>query len=88
MITNERKNALAKRNGLTEQRRVELIRERVNQNFPNIADEVAELRKAIADICDFLTAEFPYKEQNEKFNQYNALVENIKIEVQTELEGD
>lgn len=87
-MTNELKNALAKANGLENERRIELIREGVREELPHSADEFAILRKAIANIDKFLMMQFPYMELNQEFEEYNAKVEAIKADAKAQLEDN
>lgn len=79
------KNALAKANGFDNERRVELIRERVREEFPNTADEIAVLRKAIAYLFDLIATLHHGELNNEEFAKYNAFIEHVKAITKEEL---
>lgn len=81
MIPDNIKNALAKANGLTEERKTELIRERVQKKYPHPYDEVAILRKAVAVLFEVVAKLHPAQINNAEFAEYNAIVEQIKTEV-------
>ena len=86
MINTKKQNFVAKINNLTEERRVELIRTRVQEEFPHFYDEIANLRNAVAFLFDFFANEFPYAELDKKFIEYNKKVEQIKENVKEELQ--
>ena len=86
MIDNKIKNALAKANGLEVERRIEIIREGVQQEYTIPADELAILRKQMAEIVDFLSNKYEDFVPNEEFVAYNKKVEEIKANAANELQ--
>ena len=78
------KNALANKNGRTNERYKEAVRERVANTF-DTADETAILRKAVAVLFDVVATLHAGAINNTEFSQYHAIVEKIKSEVKTEL---
>ena len=78
MTTFEIRNILAKANGLEAERRIEIIREGVRQEYTIPADELAILRKQMAEIVSFLSNKYEDFVPNEEFVAYNKKVEEIK----------
>ena len=85
MIPKNVKNALAKANGFENERKTEIIREGVRKNFPNVSDEVAILRKAVAYLFELISTLHEGELDNAEFAEYNALVEAIKVSAKEEL---
>ena len=83
-MKNKIKNALASANGLNELRRIELIREGVRKKYPNPSDEIAILRKAVAVLFEVVAKLHPEIDSSE-FAEYNAIVEQIKVDVVEEV---
>ena len=86
MISNKIKNALAKANGLEAERRIEIIREGVQQEYAIPADELAILRKQMAEIVSFLSNKYEDFVPNEEFVAYNKKVEEIKTSAKQQME--
>lgn len=84
-MTNELKNALAIANGLQEERRVELIREKVAEQYSDKADEIAILRKELADLKALVKQLHKDELPTSEFDEYNAKIEEIKESVKQEL---
>lgn len=80
------KNALAKANGLNEQRKIEIIRENVRKKYGVVDDEVAILRKAVAYLFELIATLHEGELDNTEFAEYNALVEQIKEYATTTME--
>lgn len=77
MITEDKKDKLAKINGLDKERYEDKVRASVREElFPE--DEIAILRKAVAKLFDLVASLHPDEIDNAEFAEYNALVENIK----------
>ena len=90
MMTERMKDALAKENGLTNERYVEKIRKNVEQTYPNKADEIAELRKeintlraAIKYILLQTNLEFDFNDS--EYIKYTSIVEGIKDKAKEDL---
>ena len=80
------KNELAKKNGLSEERYVELVREKANVVYPNKADEISLLRKELAYLRSVIEKNLGIKLEETEFTSYNALIENFKTEARAEVE--
>ena len=77
MITEDKKDKLAKINGLDKERYEDKVRSAVREEmFPE--DEIAILRKAVAKLFELVSYLHPDEIDNAEFAEYNALVENIK----------
>lgn len=87
MIILERlKNALAKANDLTDERKIEMIREEIRMELTDAADEIAILRKQLAEIVEYLSNKYEDFIPNEEFTSYDKKIEDIKTSVKKELE--
>lgn len=84
-MDNKIKNALASANGLTEQRRIELIREGVRNKYPNPSDEIAVLRKAVAVLFEVISTLHEGEINNVEFAEYHDTIETIKEDVRKAL---
>lgn len=84
-MDNKIKNALASANGLTEQRRVELIREGVREKYPNPSDEIAVLRKAVSVLFEVISTLHEGEINNVEFIEYHDTIETIKENVRKAL---
>ena len=87
MISNKLKNALAVANGLSEERKIELIRQGVREQIPHADDEIAMLRKAVAYLFDIIATLHEGELDNTEFAKYNALVEQIKIDAKSSVDA-
>ena len=85
MVSEKMKNALAVANGFDEDRKTELIRERVRKQFPHPDDEIAMLRKAVTYLFDLIATLHEGELDNAEFAEYHALVEQIKADVKNEI---
>lgn len=85
MVSEKLKNAIAKANGLDESRKVEIIRTNIRKEFPHSDDEIALLRKAIAYLFELISNLHEGELNNKEFAEYNALVEQIKIDAKESL---
>ena len=80
MLTESMKNEMAKANGLTNERYVELVRKSVDGEF-QLPDEVAILRKICSRLLDIVVELHSGElsdEVIEEFLSYNSRIEAIK----------
>lgn len=75
---------LANKNGLSEERYIELVRARAREKYPNEADEISLLRKEIAMLRGVVETLSGKKLPVTKFVAYNADIENIKAAAKAE----
>lgn len=75
---------LANKNGLSEERYIELVRARAREKYPNEADEISLLRKEIFMLRGVIEALSGKKLPVTKFVAYNADIENIKAAAKAE----
>ena len=78
-----KENKLATLNGQQQNLRKQKIIKRVRTQYPNLEDEVAILRKTIANILTKLNA---IGIECDEFKEYNFNVEDIKIKITNESE--
>ena len=78
-----KENKLAQLNGQSENLRKQKIIKGVRTKYPNLEDEVAILRKTIANILTKLNA---IGIECDEFKEYNFNVEDIKIKITNESE--
>lgn len=78
-----KENKLATLNGQQQNLRKQKIIKGVRVNYPNLEDEVAILRKTIANILTKLNA---IGIECDEFKEYNFNVEDIKIKITNESE--
>ena len=79
MITEDKKDKLAKINGLDKERYEDKVRASVREElFPE--DEIAILRKAVAKLFALVATLHPDEVTHEEFDEYFNLVEKIKEE--------
>lgn len=79
MMTEGKKDKLAKLNGLDKERYEDRVRASVREEmFPE--DEIAILRKAVALLFELVSYLHPDEVNHEEFHAYNALIEHIKEE--------
>lgn len=76
-----KENKLAQLNGQSENLRKQKIIKGVRTKYPNLEDEVAILRKTIANILTKLNA---IGIECDEFKEYNFNVEDIKIKITNE----
>lgn len=76
-----KENKLAQLNGQSENLRKQKIIKGVRTQYPNLEDEVAILRKTIANILTKLNA---IGIECDEFKEYNFNVEDIKIKITNE----
>lgn len=75
-MTESMKNKLAKANGLSQERYEDKVKEDVRKEM-SADEELAILRKAVARLFDIVATLHP-EVDNAEFEEYNALVEQIK----------
>ncbi len=77
MITEDKKDKLAKLNGLDKERYEDRVRASVRKEmFPE--DEIAILRKAVAKLFELVAFLHPDEIDKAEFEAYNNLIEAIK----------
>lgn len=80
----DKENKLATLNGQQQNLRKQKIIKGVRTKYPNLEDEVAILRKTIANILTKLNA---IGIECDEFKEYNFNVEDIKIKITNESEN-
>lgn len=86
MSKRDRENYLSVVNDLQLKRKIELIRLGVQEEYAIPADELAILRKQMAEIVSFLSNKYEDFVPNEEFVAYNKKVEEIKTSAKQQME--
>ena len=90
-MTEKLKDSLAMANGLTEARYIEKIRQNVEEEYPNKADEIANLRKEINILRSvikyiLLQTNLEFDFNDDEYIKYTTTVEDIKTKAKEDLE--
>lgn len=79
------KTALSVKNGFSDERYVELVREGVKEEHPQPDDEIAILRKEIAFLRGVIETRLGVKLPPSEFTAYNEKTERIKAEAKAKV---